>query len=182
MKCMRCRPCDHGSGLIEVVHCSPKQKTICACPQGFQCEAYDEKGNCTFCSQTHIPDPPLTDSTTPGHLHWSIITFPILFIFALVIVLFVLFKRLALCKIGANLGQQINRRIFGKQYPSPAKHNHEIEPRIPQQEEGKHLPFPIQETEEPQCKETTPLSYSDNWTGPFPAHVATCTLLSGVPS
>ncbi|XP_073409037.1 tumor necrosis factor receptor superfamily member 3 [Dendrobates tinctorius] len=172
-RCKPCYPC--GLSLVEKEPCSSTHDTVCGCPEGQSCAMYDGVGTCRLCEPSLSLDPttpgpaespPGPAESPPGPTEsppdmkyiWIILGVAL---FLLTIILVVICIKTSLLK---RFGRMIkNKRssesvpqtetavgiqVVGSANGGPAFPLLNGRPNtMPQQEQGKALGYPIQETD-----------------------------------
>ncbi|XP_077114358.1 tumor necrosis factor receptor superfamily member 3 [Ranitomeya variabilis] len=176
----RCKPCYPCSlSLVEKEPCSSTHDTVCGCPEGQTCAMFDGVGACRFCEPSLSLDP-----TTPGPAEsrpgpaesppdkktiWIILGVA-LFILTIILVV-ICIKTSLLNRFGRMIkdkrspesvpqtGTAVGIEVIGNATGGPASPLLNGQPnKMPQQEQGKALGYPIQETDATQSGVITLLS------------------------
>ncbi|KAM4034127.1 tumor necrosis factor receptor superfamily member 3 [Anomaloglossus baeobatrachus] len=160
-RCKTCYPCS--ISLDEKEPCSPTHDTVCVCPEGETCEMYDAIGVCQFCVPTMTPEPLMQTTPAPAESPPDMKIIGIILGVALFIVTIIM---VVIC-IKTSLLKRLGRMIKLKRSPEISFPQAETTDGIlesslldetPQQEQGKSLCYPIQETDATQPGEITLLS------------------------
>ncbi|XP_040291529.1 tumor necrosis factor receptor superfamily member 3 [Bufo bufo] len=159
--CRICYPCSQH--LVEREPCSANKATVCGCPDGYSCIQHDAVGVCQICTPDEppvlkVPEP--TESPPDMRIIWIIIGVALFLVTAVVLILCV---KTSLLK---RFGRMIKNRRSSETTPQPetvvavvvAVHGGPDSPllkeiKMPLQEEGPYLNYPVEETDATQIGE-----------------------------
>ncbi|XP_073541003.1 tumor necrosis factor receptor superfamily member 3 [Phyllobates terribilis] len=168
-RCRTCYPCS--KSLEEKEPCSATHDTVCGCPEGQTCALYDGIGVCQICEPSLSLDPttPGPEESPPDAKTIWIILGVALFIVTIIIAVICIktsllkrFGRMIKSKRSSESVPQtetaVGIEMIGNANGGPASPLLNGTNKMPQQEQGKSLCYPIQETDATQSGVITLLS------------------------